>query len=145
MKRLFLDFFAVLKKHMDPSGLFLVALLPAILLAQMSLGIGCPIHFVTGINCPGCGMSRALFHVLRLDFAGAFVLHPLWWLLPVLAIFWLLRESKRISHKTYQGFLWVFALLFLAVYAFRLLNPANTLVCASPKEGLILRILTHNV
>ncbi len=40
-------------------------------------GIGCPIRYVTGIPCPGCGMSRAAFALLRLDFAEAFVAHPM--------------------------------------------------------------------
>jgi len=27
----------------------------------------CPIHAVTGLYCPGCGMTRAILAVLRLD------------------------------------------------------------------------------
>ncbi|MEN6420524.1 MAG: DUF2752 domain-containing protein, partial [Smithella sp.] len=41
------------------------------------LGIGCPIKFVTGIPCAGCGMSRALYCALKLDFHKAFHYHPL--------------------------------------------------------------------
>ena len=49
-------------------------------------GIGCPIRFVFGIECPGCGMTRALVSVLRLDFASAFAFHPVWFVPPVAAI-----------------------------------------------------------
>lgn len=142
MKRLFRDFCEVIKKHGNLSAIFFVLLLTVIVFVEMITGIGCPIYFVTGISCPGCGMSRALFRVLRFDFAGAFLFHPLWCLLPVLAVFWFLRESARISHKTYGRFLWVFSILFLLVYLFRLLDPADTIVCVTPAEGLFGRIFT---
>ena len=35
-----------------------------------SLGVTCPILFLTGISCAGCGMSRAWLSLLRLDLAG---------------------------------------------------------------------------
>lgn len=36
------------------------------------VGIPCPIHTLTGLYCPGCGVSRFCLALLRLDFAGAF-------------------------------------------------------------------------
>ncbi len=36
----------------------------------------CPVVLVTGFPCPGCGMTRAAFCVLHLDFAGAWQTHP---------------------------------------------------------------------
>lgn len=40
----------------------------------------CPFKLVFGINCPGCGMTRAFFAALQLDFKTAFQYHPLFWL-----------------------------------------------------------------
>lgn len=34
-------------------------------------GIPCPLHFFTGLDCPGCGVTRMLFAILELDFASA--------------------------------------------------------------------------
>ena len=42
------------------------------------LNIPCPIKYVTGISCAGCGMSRAILSALKLDFSSAFAYHPLW-------------------------------------------------------------------
>jgi len=42
-----------------------------VLLAEAGIGIGCPFHKLTGLQCPGCGNSRAAIALLRLDFAGA--------------------------------------------------------------------------
>ena len=36
------------------------------------LGIPCLFHLATGLNCPGCGVSRMLLSLLRLDFRAAF-------------------------------------------------------------------------
>lgn len=44
----------------------------------------CPIALLTGTACPGCGMTRAVSHLLHGDLAGAIDLHPL--VVPVLMI-----------------------------------------------------------
>lgn len=36
----------------------------------------CPMVLITGFPCPGCGLTRAGFQVLRLDLAGACKTHP---------------------------------------------------------------------
>lgn len=47
----------------------------------------CPIKKLTGIPCPGCGMTRAWICVFHLDIAGAFRYHPMFWTLPVFMVF----------------------------------------------------------
>ena len=37
----------------------------------------CPMVVITGFPRPGCGLTRARFRLLRLDFAGAWRMHPL--------------------------------------------------------------------
>jgi hypothetical protein len=34
-------------------------------------GIPCMVHSLTGLDCPGCGISRMFLALLRLDFAAA--------------------------------------------------------------------------
>ncbi|MBA3361797.1 MAG: DUF2752 domain-containing protein [Acidimicrobiia bacterium] len=46
----------------------------------------CPFALITGIACPGCGMTRAAGRLLRGDMAGAIDYHPLVLLLLVLAV-----------------------------------------------------------
>lgn len=36
----------------------------------------CPMVLLTGFPCPGCGLTRAGVHVLRLEFAAAWRIHP---------------------------------------------------------------------
>lgn len=46
----------------------------------------CPFALVTGIACPGCGMTRAAGRLLRGDLMGAVDYHPLVFLLLALAV-----------------------------------------------------------
>lgn len=55
----------------------------------------CPIWLVVGLPCPACGMTRAFSAVMQLDFAGAFRMHPLWWLVPLLPPAFALGEKWR--------------------------------------------------
>lgn len=57
-------------------GLGLAAVL-FLYLAGMGIGIGCPFHKLTGLQCPGCGNSRAAMALLRLDFGASFAYNPL--------------------------------------------------------------------
>lgn len=105
------------------------------------LGIGCPIRFVTGISCAGCGMTRAWLSVLALDFPAAFYYHPLWPLIPPAGVVWLLRT--RIPPRVVRALAYGAAILFLAVYLFRLLDPANPVVTFEPRTGFAARMLTR--
>ena len=64
--------------------LLILALFCIALLGIVYLGLNCPIRSLTGIPCPGCGMSRAWLAALRLDILGAFSYHPMFWSVPVL-------------------------------------------------------------
>lgn len=37
----------------------------------------CVFHALTGLQCPGCGTTRALYHLLHGDVGGAFRLNPM--------------------------------------------------------------------
>ena len=46
----------------------------------------CPLVIVTGYPCPGCGMTRAALCLLKLDFEGAWEMHPFIYAMVILAI-----------------------------------------------------------
>ena len=59
----------------------------ALFCTRTGWGLPCPFHALTGLNCPGCGVSRMLLSLLRLDFSAAFQYNAvLLCLLPVLAV-----------------------------------------------------------
>lgn len=40
------------------------------------LWLPCPFRALTGLECPGCGVTRMCLALLRLDFAGAWAANP---------------------------------------------------------------------
>lgn len=103
------------------------------------LGVTCPIRYVTGISCAGCGMSRAWLSLLKLDFAAAFAYHPLFWLpLPAAGVI-LLR--RRMPERVYCWVIGVVCALFLIVYLYRLLFLEDPVVVFQPAQGLVARVL----
>ncbi len=101
------------------------------------LGIGCPIKFLTGISCAGCGMTRAWTAVLRLEFAEAFRYHPLWWTIPLAAGIFISR--KRLRKKTLNISLFIFITAFIIVYLYRMLDAGQDIVIFDPQSGFVWR------
>lgn len=82
----------------------------------------CPFHML-GYSCPGCGMSRALVTVLKLDFTKAFYYHPLWPLVVIIVIHLLIRYLYEVSFsdKNELRLYFVIMLVFIVTYLYRLL------------------------
>lgn len=96
-------------------------------LALYLLDIGCVFRLMTGIPCPGCGMTRAWLAALRLDFAAAIAYHPLYWAVPIAFVLAFVREEMA-SGKVKRGIDVVVAtlcVLVIAVWIVRLVNPAD--------------------
>ncbi|RKM57930.1 DUF2752 domain-containing protein [Butyrivibrio sp. CB08] len=102
-------------------------------------GIGCPIKYLTGISCMGCGMTRAYVSLLRLDFASAFKYHPLW-IIPLIAAT-IFPFRARLSKKLTHFLLFTTIVLFSIIYLLRLWNPADTVVVCEPAHGAIYRTI----
>ena len=102
-------------------------------------GITCPIRYITGISCAGCGMSRAWLSLLRLNFEAAFAYHPLFWLPIPAAALVLLRN--RMPKRAYCWGMGAVCALFLAVYLYRLIFTESQVVVFQPDQGLAARIL----
>ena len=120
----------------DISALAGIALL---YVALEAFGVTCPIRFLTGISCAGCGMSRAWLSLLRLDLAGAVYYHPLFCLPVPAAALLLLR--RRLPKRVFAVGLTLCGVLFILVYFIRLAMPGEIVVFA-PQEGLVWRLLS---
>ena len=130
---------AFLKKYI--SLFWAVAAVLLLYIVFHLLGIGCPIKFVTGVSCAGCGMTRAWLHLLHFDLEAAFHFHPLFWSVPVVAILFLLKNRfPRVLRVT----VCVVAVLFVVVYLIRMFDPACDIVVFEPHNSVFYRIV-HNL
>ena len=116
-----------------------IALILALYTVLAIAGIGCPIKFMTGISCPGCGMTRAWLSVLHIDFGSAFAFHPLFWILPVVFLIIFFRE--KINRKLYNVTIGICIALLAAVYIFRMFDADNTVVTFGIANGAVCRII----
>lgn len=103
----------------------------AVLVIALFYGFfGCPIRYFTGISCPGCGMTRAVWALLQLDFKAALHYHPLVFILPIPAAILLARKRVLRTKRRRQVFTAAMVGLFLVVYFYRLLFAAGDVVSA---------------
>ena len=64
------------------------------------IGIPCLFYKITNLKCPGCGITRMLFSIIKLDFKSAFFYNPVVFiLLPILAFYIFYQEYIYITKK----------------------------------------------
>ena len=112
--------------------LLLAGILYAIFCAVTKLHIPCIFHEITGLKCPGCGVTTMCMCLLRLDFKGAWqantaimILLPFLAYLAVVSAF---RYVKTGAAKLYpaENILAVIACVFLVVFGILRNIPAIT-------------------
>lgn len=67
-----------MKKKITITIIFLILLISYLYLGnKLNVYINCPIKEITGLYCPGCGITRMLQAILQLNFYQAFRHNPL--------------------------------------------------------------------
>lgn len=117
--------------------LFVCAVLVGLALSDLlfwKTGIGCPIRYLTGVPCPGCGMTRAWFAVVHGDLAAAFAYHPLFWAVPLAAALGFARVAARQKsiQRAFDIALAAIAVAFIALWMIRLIDPASIIYVTEP-------------
>ena len=100
------------------AGIFAAALLFFVFVYR------CPIYAVFGVQCPGCGITRAYMAAMQFNFGAAFSHHPLFFIVAPLTGYVVFRNKlkKPLSGKTETAILIVVSILFAGVYIYRILN-----------------------
>ena len=103
-----------IKKH-TPLLIAALAILGIVLFSSIDL---CIFRRVTGLPCPSCGITRAYIYLFTGDIRGAFWMHPLFPIVPVIAVLFLVsRRTKKNFTKIYI----TIGILFLVVYILRMI------------------------
>ena len=121
------------------SAITAAAAIAAFYLVLLLLGVTCPIKFLTGVSCAGCGMTRAWLSLIHLDPVGAMEFHPLFWTIPIVGVAFVLKNRFP---KFFKAVACVTVGLFIAVYILRMLDPDCSVVVFEPKNNLFYRIVS---
>jgi hypothetical protein len=86
----------------------------------------CPFRFITGLQCPGCGSTRAFYQLLHFHPVAAFKLNPLFILtLPFLVYGFLGYTKSAVTGRPYRRvfipavYLWGWLSLMIFFWIFR--------------------------
>ena len=101
----------------------------------------CPFKAILGITCPGCGITRALFSLISLDFASAFFYHPLWPAFFIVAFLMIFFHAKKMM-KAFEITGILAGVAAFAVYFYRLFFTDSFVVEWNIEGGLLYRSIT---
>ncbi len=87
------------------------------------LDTACIIKYLTGVPCPSCGITRAHLEFFRLNFSGAFMMHPLFFysLIAVCLGIWTFFKPEIAKSKVFNIFIGALVLVFIAAYITRMI------------------------
>lgn len=81
-----------------------------------SLSIGCPLFKLTGVLCPGCGLTRMCFALIDLDFKMAFYYNAAFFIIsPILLVLGVSYIYKYITTGSNLLAFWQRVLLILCI------------------------------
>ena len=109
-----------MKKKILISSTLLVLLITYLYLGnEFHIYIDCPIKKITGLNCPGCGITRMLLSILQLDFYQAFRYNPLLFIcLPFFIFFYLesIISKKEPLYNKIPTKVWIIIIIVFIIY-----------------------------
>ena len=94
----------------------------SILILEDIISIPCPFHFITGLYCPGCGITRMIKSILKLDFYQAFRYNQLLFiLLPffiiiIIDLFISIIIKKKSIYKKIPEYVWIIIVIILIIF-----------------------------
>ncbi len=102
----------------------------------------CPLDYLGGIPCPMCGLTRAYIYVLKGDFVKAFYFHPLWPIIPIAIVIFLLYSIGvlKLSKKAFDYSCFVLAILIAGCYVIRYVQ-GSPIVRIHIQDAFIIKIL----
>lgn len=103
--------FIVTKKHI----ITLVIVCFSLLALDVS-GVGCPFFALTGMECPTCGATRAIFCLLSFDIEGYLFYNPMAAFLIVAMVLYIFQSEGKAVSVYYV----VIAVITFAVYLMKL-------------------------
>lgn len=109
-----------MKKKILTALILLILLIIYLYLGEkINFYIGCPIKKITNLYCPGCGITRMLLSLFKLDFYQAFRYNPLLFITLPIFLFFILNSiftKKEPLYNKVPNKVWVVVIIIFIVY-----------------------------
>ena len=107
----------------------MAGLLYGIFVSYTGIAIPCLFRKVTGLLCPGCGVTGMCVALLHLDWRGAFSCHPVLFvlLLPLTAVF-ICGAAGYVQNGRFRFARWQNLILYVSVAALVIFGVVRNLV-----------------
>ena len=123
-----------LREFPAKNGRGILAVAAYVLTAQAIFGYICPSMWLLGLPCPACGLTRAAFSLLRLDFRMAASYNPMiFFVLPALYFY---KKGRALLFAGVTG-------LMFAVFFLRVLTSFGVEPLIINKSALMFILLNH--
>lgn len=82
----------------------------------------CPINYITGLPCPACGITRALFMFLKGNIIESIYFHPFFLIILIYSIYFFIgRYFINIPLKNLQNIFTVIGVFMIIFYIYRII------------------------
>ena len=112
-----------MKKKLIKILVLLILLVLYIVVSSLTgIYIECPIHKLTGLYCPGCGLTRMIKSILLLDFYQAFRYNQLLFISLPFVIFLFVNDlysefkGKKSFYKKIPNYIWIILIVITILY-----------------------------
>lgn len=138
IKRRFASAAGLLIRDLRAYWIGILIAIPVLGTLEAIFGAICPIRFLFGLPCPGCGLTRAVRLLLKGELAASFAMHPM--AVPALILilgFVLIRYffPKYLPYLKIYAIIWIVATLVVFVCRMLLYFPGEEPICFY--EGLL--------
>ena len=116
--------------------LYMLLFLVAYCAIAMLLSLPCPIRWLTGVSCPGCGITRASVALCRLDFRQAVYYNPSVFIVIAAVLLVIVFRNSRKAKKWIVG---TAAVMMVLVYICRMAIFKTPVLQFDPASGAIPR------
>lgn len=113
-------------------AILLIGILCIVFYLKYNIGIPCIFHELTGFYCPGCGLTRAIASIVKLDFYQAFRYNILVFVLIPFFIFYFINKVFFSNKYKIPNFIIIIVLVLVIVFGivrnipmFNYLAPTN--------------------
>ncbi len=100
----------------------IILIILSVLVLEDVISIPCPIHFITKLYCPGCGITRMIKSIIKLEFYQAFRYNQLVFLLFPFFLFLIIDylikiiTKKEPINKKIPEYVWIILIIILLIF-----------------------------